>query len=345
MKFCSKCGSKCEVSANFCGSCGSPLTKTSKKNNIRLLPLFVIIIIGIIGSSILITYSDRFIGKKPTQSVSNHASANQKNPADDNQKIKELRAEIEINPKSISNLKALSAELWSLLPNEGDPSPSLVLEIIDTLSKVLVLDDKDSESLLMLANITFNQKVFTKSSEYFQKYLVLHPEDLEARSSYASTLTFLGRPKDAISELDKVLLSDPNAFKPLAFKAITLSQMEKFEEAKTIGTKALGFAPNDEARKRFQGFLDSLSGMRNQNKEPTIVTFLKSHQIVGPKVINFKVSEDTATVYLKNFPMEAMPPFVREKFDQTVTGKLSESGAIKHLKLVDNETQSVLATY
>jgi tetratricopeptide (TPR) repeat protein len=342
MKFCTQCGTSYEQTPNFCGNCGNRIQGGSKK--LRLAPLVIFGVLGLGISFLVVQGSERLIGKAPTQAHLNHTAAQQSNPADQSDKVKELRAELAINANSLPNLRALAAELWNLLPNEGDPAPGLVLEIIDTLSKILVLDDKDGESLLMLANLTFNQKVFTKSSEYFQRYLTIHPDDLEARSSYASTLTFIGRPQDAIVELDKVLAQTPNAFQPLAFKAITLGQMDKLEEAKSIGTKALQYAPNDEARKRFQGFLDSLTGQRNQNSEPAVVTYLKTHQIVGPKFVSFSTAGDTATVILKEFPMSAMPPFAREKFDQALTSKLT-TGSIKHVRLIDSATKEVLATY
>ena len=75
-----------------------------------------------------------------------------------------------------------------------------------------------------------------------------------------------------------------------------------------------------------------------------MVTYLKTHQIVGPKFVSFSTAGDTATVILKEFPMSAMPPFAREKFDQAITSKLT-TGSIKHVRLVDSTTKQVMATY
>ena len=356
MKFCAQCGSKRKLTDKFCGECGASLSENSSKVTARPL-LFVSVLIGALFIGGLVIYCGQsLIGKPPTEQHQSGLSrpAQTTNPADANDKIKELRAELEINPKSIPNLKALSAELWNLLPNEGEPSQALVLEIIDTLGKILAIDSKDGESLLMMANITFNQKVFSKSSEYFERYLAITPDDLEARASYASTLTFVGKPAEALKQLDTVLAKNPKAFQPLAFKAITLGQMNKLDEARKVGAEAMLVAPNDEAKKRFQGFLDSLSGMRqgntpqNQadNDESVTLRYLKQHQIVGPKLVRSEIKEKILSVYLENFPMEAMPPFAKEKFESALKEQLkNDSNIVVKLRLIDNANNKVLAEY
>ena len=76
-----------------------------------------------------------------------------------------------------------------------------VLEAIDALRAILRIDAKDRYALVNLADISFQQQIFNKSVEYYEKYLALAPEDSNARARYGSSLSFLGKHDQAVASI------------------------------------------------------------------------------------------------------------------------------------------------
>ena len=211
------------------------------------------------------------IGKAPTQThqiaAAQSGRAQTQSPAiaagsdrsyqDEN--IIKLQDAVSKDENNLEGYRALSQALWGKLSDDAPPSQALALDILDSLSHVLRLAPDDDQALIMMANLSFNQKIFDKSADFYKRYLVINPEDSEARASYASSLTFLGKFDEAIKELDSVIAKKPDYFQAIAYKAIAFAQMGKPAEAVALGQKALALSPNEEAKARFAGFLDSLA--------------------------------------------------------------------------------------
>jgi tetratricopeptide (TPR) repeat protein/ribosomal protein L40E len=133
-----------------------------------------------------------------------------------------------------------------------------ILEQVDYLAGILRQNPNDITALIALADLSFNNKAFTKAAEYYSRYLQLVPADNSVRSRYGSSLTFLGAFDEAIFELNQILSEEPGHFQALAYLSIAYAQSGNRELALKAGQAALENAPDGEARERFVGFLESL---------------------------------------------------------------------------------------
>ena len=298
--------------------------------------LVAIALVGITGAGLISVFEDTLIGKAPTNI---HPSSHATSPNDSEE--------------------VPSAENASPEDGSGFSSQQLLLELIDARGKILSMNPNDTDSLISMANITFNQRIFDKSAEYFQRYLALVPDDIEARASYASTLTFLKKPEDSLTQLDIALEKDPKSFQANAFKSITLTQLGRNEDARKAGQLALALAPNDEAKNRFQKFLDSIDKQDNPtapeeektqargntpSQDPSVVAFLKAHPMIGPKLVSYTVEGSTLKLFLKDFPMAAMPPVAKDSFFGKVKAVMQQDATIQKIAFFDVATGHEMAS-
>lgn len=279
------------------------------------------------------------------------ASSNAPIRKEEDAETKTLRSAVEKNPSDIAAKKSLVAKLWDSLSDEEYAPSNVVLDIIDLLGQILEVDPNDKNALMMMANLSFNQKVFEKSATYYKRYLDLAPDDFEARSSYASSLTFLGKFDDALKELDSVIKKRPDYFQALAYKTITLAQMGKIQDAAVLGRKALLKAPSDEARQRFTLFLDSLSAtdvqaqgaLNNRDGDP-VTTLVKNHPVTGNKFVRSEKKPDgSLTLYMSGFPMDQMPQAMKDSYLAKIRAAAASDSTIKSVLFVDTDSGQTLA--
>jgi tetratricopeptide (TPR) repeat protein len=222
----------------------------------------------------------------------------------------------------------------------ADPfsSPELALEAVDVLGRILRRMPDDSEAMVMMADVSFDQRAFSKAEELYKKYLEQVPGDVGARARYASTLTFLGKFDDSIRELDGILIKEPKNFPAKAYLAITYAQQGNIDKAKAVAQEALDLAPSQEARERFSAFVTSLESAPKESSDETpgpmaesgngapfenpIVAAVRNNPVAGSKFVRAESEGDgTLRLFFSDFPMQAMPPFAKEKFFQGIKDK------------------------
>jgi tetratricopeptide (TPR) repeat protein len=281
-----------------------------------------------------------------------------------------MRREVEGAPEDLAKLRVFAGMLSDLLRSNPEASQQLVFEALDVFSRILQLEPNDPGALVMMADLSFDQKAFTKALDFYERYLSKEPEDLGARSRYASTLTFLGRYDEAVAELGKVLNREPQNFPALAYLAITYAQKGEILKAKAIGTDALSVAPSEDARARFSSFVSSLEpgvtgnqpqqpasaqpaasaqpGVAAKDDSPSVASFIKvvaSNPVAGPKFAGY-TQPDHRTLQLRfnNFPMAQMPPFAKQKFFSGLKEALVQSNLsqVEQLEFVDAATGEVM---
>jgi Flp pilus assembly protein TadD len=311
----------------FCPGCGKSLVVHSQKRYGVVLVAAVSLLGASLGLKSALHWKRGDV--KPTE----HVQAPPEEVAVDPE-LAALRSDLERSPKDIGVLRQMAGFLGDKLRNRPDAPPALVFEAIDVLSRILTLSPDDPDALLMMGDVSFDQKAFTKAVEFYERYLKLAPNDLGATARYASTLTFLGRYDDSIKQLDSVLVRDPNNFPAMAYLAITFAQKGDMPKAKDLGAKALDLAPTEEARARFSGFVQSLSsqadGVPQAPAQPQpqrasaggfesgiagFVATIKGNPIAGPKFVRYDDSSPgVVKLVFRDFPMSQMPPFAKEKF-------------------------------
>ena len=310
----------------FCPSCGKKLVQRNRK-----FPLMLgVATIGLFGVAFGL---QKYLipAQKPPMGKQHSEEPAIQSP--DDPQIAVLREELEKDPQNIEKLKMLAGMLGDKLRENPQASNATVFEAIDVLSRILAMQPNDPGALVMMADVSFDQKAFTKAQEFYERYLKLEPNNHGARARYASTLTFLGEFSKSITELNTVLKQDPKNFPAMAYLSITYAQQGDIPKAKELGTAALNLAPSDEARARFSAFMTTLDKESVTSTSPArgnipqqasapqqlagvegFVSQVKANPVAGPKFIGHEESKGEIKLTFKDFPMSQMPPFAKEKF-------------------------------
>jgi cytochrome c-type biogenesis protein CcmH/NrfG len=293
--------------------------------------------VGSIGLFFVIaSIQESLLGKPPTSNFSPAQHVAEVSYQDPD--LERLREATRIRPKERVVWMSLAQELLRKGAENVISRQEASLEAIGALREVLNINPEDSEALLLMADISFEMQAFTKATEFYGAYLKGNPEDDVIRSRYASSLTFTGRAGEAKGILQNVIERNPKAFQPRAFLAFALAELGEIEEMRKAGDEALALATDDRARAMLESFLqkiaqagegkDEVGGTLETTSTSTpqfatlkgtpsglkVMDFLSKNPVAGPKLRGFQEEGSTLRVLLDNFPMEAMPPFAREKF-------------------------------
>ncbi len=297
--------------------------------------------------------------------VKQHAEPQTQTTPEDPQ-VALLREQLEKEPQNIEKLKMMAGILGDKLRNDPHTSNVTVFEAIDILSRILALEPNDPGALVMMADVSFDQKAFTKAQEFYERYLKLEPDNHGARARYASTLTFLGQHDKSVQELNSVLKQDPKNFPAMAYLAITYAQQGDLSKAKETGTAALTLAPSDEARARFSAFMTTLEAQGVTSSSPVrgnieslptaqpvqsvasgvagFVAQVKNNPVAGPKFVGHEEVKDELRLTFKDFPMSQMPPFAKEKFYGSLKKAAQETNisSVRTISFIDLASGKVM---
>ena len=347
--FCPDCGAKLEKISNFCPDCGSKISKAKKTSSLTPRKLISVAILAV-GLFLFAWYTQSALaGKKPKKefSAAEHG-AEQSFPQDT--ELEEMRKLAKSNPSDIALQKSYAAMIIERIRQSEQTSPALAFEAIDVLRNILNIDEQNADALIAMADLSFDQQAFAKAVEFYKRYLDIETNDLNARSRYASSLTFLGQFEQALSELNFVLQKDPLNFHAKAYLAITYAQMGDFGQARSKGEEAMRLAPSEEAKARFSQFLETLDkeepSLPQGNKDiayQPIIEHLKNNPIAGPKFKSYQITDTGDLVLLfQNFPMQNMPPVVREKFIKGIKDVAEGTQTEKPFKVIFREVSTSL---
>lgn len=351
---CGKCGASLSGAMKFCPSCGKRVLLKSS----AYYP--TVIVSGLVLFGVALGLQTVVRGNRPAPSpargpLPEHAQAEQ---VSDDPQILAMQRELEKNPEDLTKLRIYAGMLADKLRANPAASPVLVFEEIDTLGKILKAEPNDPTALVMMADVSFDQRAFTKALDFYERYLKIDPNDLGARSRYASTLTFLGRYNDSIAELTKVLGQDPKNFPAMAYLAITYAQSGDVSKAKELGNTALQLAPSEDARARFSAFVTALDTSSTEKPAAAasqqaaaassgttgidgFIASIKANPVAGPKFVRYDDANDgTLKLVFANFPMSQMPPFAKEKFFGGIKAAAKQNGLekISAVSFIDSAT-------
>jgi tetratricopeptide (TPR) repeat protein len=283
-------------------------------------------------------------------------------PADVKKYIGELAKNAAAKPKDLDAWKTLAQVQY----RAGQVDKSYLTEAEESFRHVLELDPKDLDAFRGLGNVHFDREEYAQSVDWYGKYLAAKPDDLNVRTDLGTMYLYGGQPERAIAEYDKVLAKDPKFYQAHYNLGIAYAQQGDKEKALAALKKASEYAPDDETRKQIASMLDhatqpagaAVPAPSGESASPaaggfqaTIESDLRAHPIVGPKIVKFDWPSETAgQVRLHDFPMQAMPEMVRQKFLDRLKSDLAEakkkfaaSGEAK-LEFVDDKSGAVMAT-
>jgi cytochrome c-type biogenesis protein CcmH/NrfG len=113
----------------------------------------------------------------------------------------------EMPPGGAASAPAGGAASQQGLP-EGHP-PIDSAAVIKQMEDMAAQNPKDADVRLKLANFLYDQKVYSKAIEWYQRALELDPKNVNARTDLGTAYFYTGRPQDALREYDKSLQIDP----------------------------------------------------------------------------------------------------------------------------------------
>jgi tetratricopeptide (TPR) repeat protein len=277
-------------------------------------------------------------GRKPTRSMSDFYEQER---AEVLAALEPYRAKVKQNPNSVADWRALARILGDKIESDPQQANTLGAELLAVIEKIVELEPSDEQGLLTLGNIYYSHQAFERAAGYFKRYLELRPTDMKLRTTYASALTFLNRLPEAKAELETVLAKEPENFLAHANMAATLSALGDKAGARKHADLAVASAKTPEAKTRVEQFVQNLDepkptteNPRDTNAKPEfsapfehpLVKLLVTHPIVGPRLADVKLIEGgTLQVFLKDFPMSAMPPVAKEKFYARIRTTNSEA--------------------
>lgn len=354
---CSKCKSLLSEEVRFCSHCGKRVGV--KARGYYLTALSVAIAFGLGGWGLQRGVQD---GRERPKSHPKMAKQVESQKLKESPQLVAMRQEVRESPEDMQKLKMFAGMLGDQLRSNPQAPSGLVFEAIEVFGRILEKDPKDSLALVLMADVSFDQKAFTKALDFYARYLAVEPDDLGARARYASTLTFLGRYDESVVELEKVLQVDPKNFPAKAYLAITYAQKGEVATAREIGGQVLKIAPSEEARARFASFVETLaSSQQSESKQVAnaiqdrgqkplsglkgFVADVRANPVAGRKLVRHsEKGESTIVLFFNDFPMDKMPPFAKQKFFSRLRDSLTKNGLnhIKRIEFLDSSTGSEL---
>jgi len=360
---CGKCGGSLGAAMQFCPACGKRISVGRSSSWYAAVATATLGLFALTFGLQTIVRGNR-VPPKVTQGSEEQGNSIAQEVNDP--QIVAMRKELEKSPEDLTKLRIFAGILGDKLRNNPSAAPALVFEAIDVFGRILRQEPQDPTALVMMADVSFDQRAFTKALDFYERYLKIEGDDLGARARYASTLTFLGRYDQSISELNTVLKADPRNFPAMAYLAITYAQRGDVPKAKEVGSTALSLAPSDEARARFSAFVSSLQaseGAPVASDSPQrgvtagvsqaldgaaggitgFIAAIKQNPVAGPKFIRHEQAQDgTLQLVFRSFPMNQMPPFAKEKFFGSLrtAAKNNHLTEINKLIFIDEQTSS-----
>jgi cytochrome c-type biogenesis protein CcmH/NrfG len=281
-------------------------------------------------------------------------------PAEAKTFIADLVAKTKDAPKDVAQWLKLGQVSYRAAQIDASYFP----QAIDALQHVLGLEPENSEAMRVLANVYFDREEPKQAITYYERYLALKPDDEAARTALAAMYVSTGEKERGTTILRAVLEKDPSFWPAHYYLGVTLGQSGDGPTGLAELRKARELATDDGIRAQIDDAIASLGGTPPPPSAPAadsggdrtpfqqaVEKAFRAHPIMGPKIARFTWSgPSTGRVLLQNFPMEGMPPAVREKFTSRLSEQLRQvkdanpvDGAVT-MEIADATSGAVMAT-
>jgi tetratricopeptide (TPR) repeat protein len=370
-RFCTQCGAKLLSNARFCAECGqaASATRAAPARSVaidRWAPLLVV------GAIIAVAATVVVLGARsapppnappPRVSAANPPAMPESHPpVDVPDDVRKVIAKLADAAKG----KPSDVDAWQQLGfvqyRAGQVDPNYLADAQATYAHILELQPENLDALRALGNISFDRNDPNKAMEYYRNYLKIKPDDLSVQTDLGTMMLSSQQVDAALKAYQDVLAVDPKFFQAQFNMAIAYRAAGDDQKAMAALARAREIAGDDATRQRVDALLARLNGAppaAAEGGQPPaagglhgdIEAIFRSHPIVGAKLDRIEwPSDDHARVLLRDFPMEGMPPMVRDKFtDRIRTGvrdskTRNQSTATVTVELVDGASGRVMET-
>lgn len=362
-KFCPQCGEKVLPGAMYCVGCGFQVATEKVDNAFRLYGL-----LGAMALSVAVYGTIRYgMDALPKTMDIPHGATDHAHGHDHD------------DPPALANLKAQAVN--------GDPASLLALaegqiqfaaqdghylqEAAETLERLVISYPNHAYSLRLLANIYYDLGNGPKSIEFYQRYLILQPNDANALTDMGTQMLSLERVDGAIAAYQEAIKIFPNFYNAYynLYRAYDhMGDTEKAEAAKKKAeeieaTHGRKLAPDPKLSRLPEGVDGTAPTPSGESSAPVsepvvaenlesegidympVHAFFKVHPIIGPKLAGFKAEDGKGIMTLNNFPMDKMPPAVRSTLDTKISTMLQALNEKSVLEVRDQATNRLMMTY
>lgn len=364
--FCTSCGERLSREARFCAACGSrvgsdaggPVAKPARTAAATVFSAFVAV------GAVALWFALR-ASEPPARAVPGTPSAAAPGgPAGG--PPSELPPEhppLELPEEAIAFLAELATaaeaaptdlEAWQKLARARYRAalidPSYVTPATQALDRVLELDRDNLEGVRTRGNLAYDTRDYRTAQTYFERYLTLDPSEPSVKTDLASTLLFQGEREKAKELYREVIAKSPDFVQAHLNLGIALHADGDREASKKALDTALERAKTPEQRAQVERVIalaaerappsataksEAAPAPSNAAATNATTTFqreaegvLRQHPIVGPKIEAVEWNgPGSATVLLRAFPMQAMPPVMRNKFKSRMNESLAALAA------------------
>ncbi len=238
---------------------------------------------------------------------------------------------------------------------------------------VLGLDPNNLQALRGIGDIDYDTNKYDEAIATYEHYLKKKPDDPEVRTDLGTMYLYTGNPDQALVQYQRALKFKPDMFQAYYNMGVAFAQENKPADAQVALQKAYQLAPDDNAKSQVKELVAKISGggltaappgaqVSSPEAAQTVTSPAKTFQgdleqmvrelpVAGPKVGSVQWSSKTrAKVLMDNFPMDQMPPFMKQKFltdlksgidtakkDYKVTGPVE-------VQLIDTQSGRVMET-
>lgn len=279
-------------------------------------------------------------------------------PEDIKQTIQKAAARAKQAPNDLDTWKQLGAMQY----RAGQINAQYLAEAESTYEHILRIAPDDRDALRALGNIGYDRNRPADAIAFYERYLAVEPGDLSVQTDLG-TMHLAAKDTDkALETYKKVLATDPSFFQAQFNLAIAYRVANEAEKALEALHRARDIAPDEKTKKHVEELLARVeqpggdaatvadapaTGFRTKVED-----IFRKHPIVGPKLDRVEwPNETTVKVAVREFPMEAMPPAVREMFADRIKNGLKESktahsvGDTVRVELVDSATGELMETF
>jgi tetratricopeptide (TPR) repeat protein len=261
----------------------------------------------------------------------------------------------------------------------GQIDPSYLVQAEASYRHLLERKPNDPDTLRGLGNIAFDQDRTEDAIGFYDKYLKLKPDDLDVQTDLGTMYLSGGKTEKAIQQYQSVLKASPSFFQAQFNLAIAYQTAGETDKVMPALEKARTMAKDDETRNRVDQVMARVKGLpppaavaeaanesplagaeapkpaapaaASQTFQGGVEAIFRQHPILGPKIDRIEWSgAESAKVYLRDFPMEQMPPEMVSTFTDHLKSQIKEQKdahkvtATARVELVDSGSGKVMDT-
>jgi len=369
-RFCSRCGTKALPRANFCSECGASLAgERGHAHDGWRITTFGSAALGfflLAGLSIWTV----ILSPEPPQPGPGGGATPSRVAADEpaerpragvplpdevKEFIADLAAKAKKDPKDIGAWTRL-AQVYS---RAAQLDPAFSSEALAAHRHVLDLDPENTEGLLGVATAHYDRDEYREAIPYYERYLKLRPDDARTRTDLGTMHLHTGDMVAAVASYREAIRRNPSFLQAHYNLAIAHHRQGDTATALAELKTARSLAGDDDVRKQIDESIAALERSPVPATDATprspfqnaVETAFRASPIMGERIVAFEWSTPASgRVLVRNFPMDGMPPAVREKFAARLGQEIRSAqsahevrGPIR-MEIADASSGAVMAT-